>query len=159
MAISRVLFLCTGNYYRSRLAEHLFNWLADQNSLPWRADSRGLQVGKWGNIGPISQHVVEALKLRGISINGDHRHPQPLTLSDLADSDLVVAVKKAEHRAMMAEQFPLWTDQVEYWHVDDLDCAEPDEALPVLEENVRALVSRLNETTDEDSGDRNERAA
>ena len=37
-AINRVLFLCTGIYYRSRFAEHFFNWLAETDGLPWRAD-------------------------------------------------------------------------------------------------------------------------
>jgi hypothetical protein len=32
---------------------------------------------------------------------------------------------------------------VEYWHIDDLDCAEPEEALPLLETQVRRLVDRL----------------
>ena len=57
--------------------------------------------------------------------------------------DLVVAIKEAEQRQMMKE--PLFVDQVEYWHVDDLDCAQPEEALPVLEDHVRALVERLAE--------------
>ncbi|MGD0896419.1 MAG: low molecular weight phosphatase family protein [Thermoguttaceae bacterium] len=142
--MKQVLFLCSANYYRSRFAEHLFNWLAARSGLPWQADSRGLRTGHWGNIGPISQYAVEGLKMRGIPINGEHRQPMLLTLADLAGSDLVIALKEAEHRAMMAELFPLWTDQVEYWHVDDLDCAGPDEALPVLEEHVRALVDRLS---------------
>ena len=36
-----VLFLCSGNYYRSRFAEIFFNWLAPQQGLNWRAESRG----------------------------------------------------------------------------------------------------------------------
>ena len=44
---------------------------------------------------------------------------------------------------MMATQFPLWTDLAEYWHVDDVDCAGPEEALPALDGHVRALVERL----------------
>ena len=157
--MKQVLFLCSGNYYRSRFAEHLFNHLAQRDSLPWRADSRGLRVGHWGNIGPISRFAVEALTRCGIVTSGAHRQPQPLTLPDLADSDLVVAVKEAEHRSLMAEQFPFWTDRVEYWHVDDLDCAEPEQALPILEKNVRALVGRLTAQTARDSGDRDEQAA
>jgi protein-tyrosine-phosphatase len=39
MAIQRVLFLCTGNYYRSRYAEELFNHLARAEGLGWRAFS------------------------------------------------------------------------------------------------------------------------
>ena len=39
-----VLFLCTGNYYRSRFAEVLFNSVAGKMGLPWRASSRGLAL-------------------------------------------------------------------------------------------------------------------
>jgi protein-tyrosine phosphatase len=141
--MKQVLFLCSANYYRSRFAEHLFNWLAEKSDLPWRAESRGLRTGHYGNIGPISRYAVEGLKLRGIPINGKHRYPLELTLTDLTGSDLVIAVKEAEHRVMLRELFPLWTNLVEYWHVDDLDCGEPEEALLVLDGNVRALVERL----------------
>jgi protein-tyrosine phosphatase len=141
--MKQVLFLCSANYYRSRFAEHLFNWLAPKRKLRWRADSRGLDVDRWGDIGAMSSHTEEALKEREISINGGNRRPQQLALADLTKSDLVVAVKESEHRAMMADLFPEWEDTVEYWHVHDLDCAEPEEALPLLESHIRDLVDRL----------------
>ena len=62
---------------------------------------------------------------------------------DLEDADLVVALKKAEHHAMMVEQFPAWADRIQYWHIDDLDCATADEALPICEACVKSLVDRL----------------
>jgi protein-tyrosine phosphatase len=139
----KVIFVCSANYYRSRYAEHYFNWLADQEELGWEADSRGLMVGTWGDIGQISGHTTEALKRRGIPFDENHRDPMPLTLADLAAADLVVAVKEAEHRALMARQFPLWMDRIEYWHVDDLDCAQSHEALPHLESQIHELVVRL----------------
>jgi protein-tyrosine phosphatase len=144
--MKQVLFLCSANYYRSRFAEHLFNWLAPQRKLLWRADSRGLEVDRWGDIGAISSCTVDALSERQISINGNSRRPKQLVLDDLTKSELVVAVKEDEHRAMMADQFPEWEDVVEYWHVHDLDCAVPDEALPILEDRVRDLVDRLAAT-------------
>jgi protein-tyrosine phosphatase len=139
----KVIFVCSANYYRSRYAEHYFNWLASRFQLGWKADSRGLMVGFWGNIGPISHYTIDALKRQGIQLDAEPREPKALTLADLAEADLVVAVKEDEHRAMMAEQFPLWKDRIEYWHVDDLDCAEAHEALPHLEKQIHALVERL----------------
>jgi protein-tyrosine phosphatase len=140
-----VLFLCTGNYYRSRFAEQLFNWLAEQAGLPWRADSRGLLVGLSGNIGPISPHVRARLQALGIPLDGDCRSPRQLSAADLTTAALVIAVKESEHRPMLAKQFPSWAEKIEYWHVDDLDYATPEEALPVLERQVRALVAELSD--------------
>jgi len=42
-----VLFLCTGNYYRSRHAEAVFNHHAERLGLGWRAVSRGSRWS-WG---------------------------------------------------------------------------------------------------------------
>lgn len=139
----QVLFLCSGNYYGSRFAEHLFNWLAPQFELDWRAKSRGLLVGLGGNIGPISGFAVDALTAHGIPLDGGHRDPEPLTRDDLTTSDLIVAVKEAEHRPVMVEQFSEFADQVEYWDIDDLDCQGAEDALPNLEQKVRNLVTRL----------------
>ena len=143
MEMKQVLFLCSANYYRSRFAEHLFNWLAQQEGLPWQADSRGLAVDKWGDLEGISRYATDALALRGIPVNGEHRRPTRVTMTDLVNCDLVIAVKESEHRAMMLEQFPQLVDQIEYWHVDDIDCAQPEEALPGLEQKIRELIERL----------------
>lgn len=143
--MKKILFLCSGNYYRSRFAEQLFNWLAECTGLPWRADSRGLAVGFADNIGPISRYTVERLRALRIPTDGVLRSPRQLAEADLLQSDLIVAVKEAEHRRLLQNLFPFWADRVEYWHVDDLDCAEPEEALTALEDRVRALVGRLDE--------------
>lgn len=140
--MNTVLFLCSGNYYRSRFAEHLFNAIADRDQLPWRADSRGLVVGQAGNIGPISRYAVRGLEQRGIHLDGSPRFPVQVTEQDLGQANLIIALKEAEHRRMLAEQFPTWVERVEYWHVHDLDCAEPDEALAQLEREVVALSAR-----------------
>ena len=63
------------------------------------------------------------------------------------NSELVVAAKEAEHRQLMEEQFRDWSEKIEYWHVDDLDCAVPEVALPLLEEKVRTLIAGLRNAT------------
>ena len=137
-----VVFVCTGNFYRSRFSEYLFNALAKKNGLYWRATSRGLKTWTTDGEGPISEFA--AYRLTAMRVHFDRaRFPIQLAEIDLADADLVVALKKAEHRAMMIEQFPAWADRITYWNIDDLDCATADEALPVCESCVETLVARL----------------
>jgi protein-tyrosine phosphatase len=92
--------------------------------------------------GPLSEFTAYRLTAMGIPFDGE-RFPVQLSESDLENADLVVAVKKAEHHAMMVEQFPAWADRIDYWHVDDIDCATPDEALPICESCVKTLVKTL----------------
>ena len=138
----RVLFLCSGNYYRSRFAETLFNHLAAEQKLDWRAESRGFRLSP-GNVGPISKYAVEGLRQRGLETPEPDRFPRVVEEPDFGAFDQVVAVKEAEHRPKMLERFPHWADRIEYWQIHDLDCAEPDVALAELESRVRALIERL----------------
>ncbi len=61
-----ILFLCTGNYYRSRFAEILFNAVAGKMGLPWKASSRGLALERGvNNVGPMAVSAINALKRWG----------------------------------------------------------------------------------------------
>lgn len=138
-----VLFLCTGNYYRSRFAEIVFNSLAQQCELALRADSRGLELSR-ANKGPVSPHARLALQQMGIELPAEIRYPIAATLDDFQSASHVVAVKEAEHRPLLERHFPTWAGAVEYWHVDDVDCATPEESLPQLLHQVRTLMNRLD---------------
>lgn len=143
MVVKTVVFICTANYYRSRFCEHWFNVRAEARGLGWRATSRGLRTWMADGYGPIASFTIDRLTARGVRLGERIRFPISLAEADLQSADLVVALKEREHRAMMREQFPAWVDRIEYWHVDDIDCAPPDEALPECEANVEALVERL----------------
>jgi len=139
-----VLFLCTGNYYRSRFAEHFFNAVAVKEGLCWRADSRGLAVGRSGkNVGPLSVLAIQVMEELGIRLDSPLRFPVQVKEDDLHRSDLIVAVKEAEHRPLLEEQFSFWADRVEYWHVHDLDFATHEDTLPHIQREVLGLVRRL----------------
>jgi len=137
-----VLFLCTGNYYRSRFAEILFNWTASAQRLPWQADSRGLQLHA-ENPGPISPQVVRALGQQGIHVAEPIRFPRRVSESDLQAADVVIAAKEAEHRPLLEHDFGAWVDRVEYWDIHDVEVWSPNEALPILTRRVHDLVRRL----------------
>lgn len=143
--VCKVLFLCSGNYYRSRFAEIVFNARAATAGLNWRAESRGLCVeqGNLVNVGPISTHALEGLRRRGIVPESAPRSPLALRAAELEEFDLVVALKAEEHRPMLQAQFPKWAERVRYWDVHDVDLCAPEEAMAEIERLVEALIKEL----------------
>lgn len=139
-----LLFLCTGNYYRSRFAEHLFNALIDQTSLSWVAYSRGIATERGvNNVGPLSEFARQALRVRGIPLLHPLAFPKQLEGHDLKAADYIIGLKEAEHRPLLDEKFPDWSKAIEFWHIDDLDCSPADIALTAIEEQIHKLISRL----------------
>lgn len=138
----KILFICTGNYYRSRFAEILFNHLARQKRLNWIAGSCGTEVFKYQNEGSLAASAVKMLQLLSIPV-GAERFPSQLTESALEQADIIIALKKAEHKPPLARDFPHYERKVIYWHVHDLDMATPEQALGEIRELVEKLVKEL----------------
>ncbi len=144
MATKKLLFLCTGNYYRSRFAEMYFRHLAVQHGLDWSVDSRGLRISS-GNVGLLSWYTQQECDRLGIATQ-PIRYPLSLTKDDLEIASLTIAVKETEHRPLMRTNFPTWEHEIEYWEIHDLDFATADEALPVLKRHVDDIFERLIQT-------------
>jgi protein-tyrosine-phosphatase len=137
-----VLFLCTGNYYRSRFAEVLFNWVAQKKGLRWKASSRGLALERGvNNVGPMSAAAVKALQALGVCA-GDAcaRVPAQVTADELEAADRIIALKQAEHLPLLQERFPAWAEKVEFWHIDDAPGV-----LDLIEREVMDLVARISD--------------
>ncbi|MEM6262133.1 MAG: low molecular weight phosphatase family protein [Bacteroidota bacterium] len=143
--MKNALFLCTGNYYRSRTAEELFNHYSMQSGLGWKAFSRGLRqnMAESPNVGPISPHAVKFLDRLGIPAVGRDRMPIAFTIEDATHSDLIVAVSLAEHKPVIHERFPALTDVIRFWDIEDTHIATPDEVLPILHHYVKSLIEEL----------------
>jgi protein-tyrosine phosphatase len=141
-----VLFLCTGNYYRSRFAELLFNHLARGANLSWRAVSRGLALERGAqNIGPIAVTVLTRLRSLAVPIDPVVRIPRQLAETELTQAHLVIALKEAEHRPLIGARFPAWEHRIEYWHIHDVDCGRVEDTLDGIEQQARLLVARLRD--------------
>ena len=135
-----VLFLCTGNYYRSRFAEVLFNSVAGKMGLAWQASSRGLALERGGkNIGAMARSAVEALEALGVQAPAAvTRLPVQVTADDLQAAVRIVALKQDEHLPLLQERFPDWAEKAEFWHIDDVA-----DALTSIEREVMSLVARI----------------
>lgn len=145
--MNSLLFLCTGNYYRSRFAELLFNALADEAGLHWQAFSRGLALEQgFRNIGPISRTAVEALRALGIDVDAAARYPLQVQEHDLQQAALIIALQEAEHRPYVRDRYPAWVEKVEYWHVQDMAPTPAYNPLQEIAADVRRLIRRLSQS-------------
>lgn len=138
-----VLFLCTGNYYRSRFAEHFFNEEAQRRKLAWQASSRGLQPSQ-ENLGFMSRDALDRLRELDMEPRAPLRLPMDLALSDLDAATLTVAMNEVEHRPLMAVRFPEWTERVRYWRIYDVDVVDADAGLAAIEKAVMALLDEIS---------------
>lgn len=142
----QVLFLCTGNYYRSRFAEELFNHIAFQHKLLWCATSRGLYYSfpHPNNEGTISTHTLKHLHKLGITPLEPTRKPSRVTEEDLLKASRIIAIDESEHRTIIESDFSAWCTEIEYWSIHDLDRSTIIEALTALEQAVKKLIDSLD---------------
>ncbi len=138
-----VLFLCTGNYFRSRFAEHYFNEQARVRNMDWQAASRGLQPSQ-ENLGFMSRDTLDRLRELGIDPPEPQRLPMDLQGDDLTAATLTIAVNDIEHRPLMEARYPEWAERVRYWRIYDVDVTTADAGLAAIEEAVQALLSELS---------------
>ncbi len=121
----RLLFICSGNYYRSRLAEILFNHLAPAAGLEWDAASRGLL--STGELKGMSEHTIAYLKANKLShLAAEPRNPLVADVEDLTDADLVVGMCLEEHKSMVEQKFLALAKalhragRIRYWNIYDI---------------------------------------
>jgi protein-tyrosine phosphatase len=137
----RVLFLCTGNFYRSRFAEAVFNHHARERSSNWEAFSRGLAIHLAQ--GALARETIEGLRERGIEVTHTAAEPCKLCVDDLTGAAVVVALHEPEHRPMMLRHFPDWVERTVFWTVPDVNEVHHHTALPEIERRVLALLDQL----------------
>jgi protein-tyrosine phosphatase len=121
----RVLFICSGNYYRSRLAEILFNHEAEKVGVGWRAESRGLL--KAGELKGLSEHAVAYLKDQELGdLAKDPRDPLTVDVEDVTEFDLIVGLCREEHEPIINQKYlslaraMVRAGRIRYWQVYDI---------------------------------------
>ena len=142
-----VLFLCTGNYFRSRFSELWFN---HQIALKGRRDaihavSAGLNVrADSGNVGAMAVEAQIALQQRGVAVDPTQlAMPRQVSRDDVEQSDVVVAVDAEAHRPMVQELFPDLEAKIRFWSVKDLGEDEGTDPISLLQHQVDQLINAL----------------
>lgn len=123
--MKKALFVCTGNYYRSRLAQLLFNHYAEQAGIGWKATSRGLLMQT--TVRGLSPHAIDYLESKELGhLAEDPRDPASLSIDDLPEFDLIIVLNRFEHRPMFEQRYrwlilALENDRkLRWWNIYDL---------------------------------------
>ncbi len=146
--IHTVLFICTANYYRSRLAEEVFNLAAAELGLRVRAESAGFLADHYRfsaiNPGTMSRYALEALSRFGLTPLAAARAPRQFAVADLKPGVMAIALSRTEHYPMAVRLFPATADTLQYWEIEDIGYETPESATQRIKELATELATRLS---------------
>lgn len=131
----KVLFVCSGNAYRSPLAEALLKKLRPDLEI----DSAGLHI-----IIPISRHVREYLAKQNAT-QYLKRTPQSIDEKKLRDYDLIVAMEHIHTNAILSI-CPECEARIVEWNIEDPYFLESEDAKNIyaqIENKVEELAKSL----------------
>jgi len=132
----KILFVCTGNSYRSPVAEALLKKF--QGDL--EVESAGTQPA--GMIAPNAKKFLE----RENALEKLKRMPEGIDQKNLEKYDLIVAMKQ-NHKNEILRRFPQMEGRIEIWNIDDpiyLPCGSDEEVFEEIKRKVIELAKSIS---------------
>ena len=141
----KVLFVCTANVCRSPMAEAIFNALAQDKGLPWKAASAGVEalVGK-----PISPRAGSVLEEIGVPLNGHRARQVSADMLDEADLTLAMTADHASTLRRLSESSSEKVHTLTAFAIGGADEDIPDpygQSVIIHRASVRQLLGYLEE--------------
>jgi protein-tyrosine-phosphatase len=136
----KIHFICSGNLYRSRLAE---TYLKSLNIPNFTVSSSGLEADKHRpNNGPISWYALRIIVKSGIGGYMSLLSTQTQT-SHIRENDIVILMHQ-DNYGQYQQQFPSDPDNFEIWDIPDLHHLGITHTSDIQDENY---IIRLTEET------------
>lgn len=131
----KVLFVCKHNRFRSKVAESIFNKLAEGKA---KAESRGLFLDE---IRPyVEDIVIKIMKEKGYSIGGK---PKQLEFQEMKQFDVLAVLSNG----ITKDFFDNFKGRIFIWNVKDTDASNIKEIHRIVDEieiKVKDLIAKLN---------------
>jgi protein-tyrosine-phosphatase len=134
----RIHFICTGNIYRSRLAEA---YCASKCAPGIEVFSSGIAAGVNG-AAPIAPYAAYLLNKYGL---GSHAaaHWRRTTAAAVRASDVVVFME-AEHQRFCQDWLEPARQRIEVWEIEDLGPVDPAEVVARVEQTFTLIRQRTD---------------
>jgi len=132
----KILFVCTGNSYRSPVAEALLKKVRGNLEV----ESAGTQPA--GMIAPNAKKFLE----RENALEKLKRTPEGMHQKNLEDYDLIVAMKQ-NHKNEILRRYPQMADRIEVWSIDDpiyLPYGSDEEVFEEIKRKVMELAESIS---------------
>jgi len=131
-------FICTGNIYRSRLAQA---YCASRGVPGIRVVSSGTGTALNGGV-PIASYAARMLRTHGLEPFAAPAFAQ--TTAELVGSSDVLVFMESEHCEFCRDWIDPLRQRIEIWHIPDIGAVGPDEIMP----KVEATFAKIREQTD-----------
>ena len=131
----KILFVCTGNSFRSPVAEALLKTLRGD----LEADSAGTHPASM--IAPNAKRLLERMN----AAKNLKKIPERVDQKNLEEYDLIVAMEE-EHKNHLIHKHPHLKEKIIIWNIDDpyfLPTGSDRRILKEIDENVRELSASL----------------
>ena len=131
----KILFVCTGNSFRSPIAEALLKELRSD----LEADSAGTRPASM--IAPNARRLLEAEK----ASKNLKRTPEGIEQKNMEEYDLIVVMEE-EHKSHILKEHPQLEEKILVWNIDDpylLPAGSDRRVLKEIKEKVRELCASL----------------
>lgn len=133
----KILFVCTGNSYRSPVAEALLKKVRGDLEV----ESAGTQPA--GMIAPNAKKFLE----RENALEKLKRTPEGIDQKNLEEYDLIVAMKQ-NHKNEILRLYPQMEDRIEVWNIDDpiyLPYGSDEEVFEEIKRKVMELAESIQD--------------
>ena len=147
----KICFVCTGNYYRSRFAEAVFNFMASNSDLKISAESRGLNISAADQLaekhGELSLFTLDMLNKLSIDKSFTHDKRRRFSINDINKFDKFIFLDKEEHTSMLykvkdIDNFDI-KKKIVFWNVKDVFDWKPEKTLSTILLNVTNLFNSI----------------
>jgi protein-tyrosine phosphatase len=105
VSIKIILFVCTANVCRSPMAAAIFNALAEERELPWRAASAGVAALEGEGITPNACAALEE-----VAIYPKEHSARQVSEAILEEAELVFVMSPGHVRVLRRRSLSLWDE-------------------------------------------------